>query len=207
MLDYGIGNLHSVHKALEHVGAVVTRVTEAPLPDGAQALVLPGVGHFGDGMREMEARGFTPRVREWIAADKPFLGICVGLQMLLEGSEEAPGVPGLGVCRGKVLRFRPSDPALKVPQMGWNRVAARSECPLFAGIPDDSYFYFVHSYYAMPDDAEVRAGMTTYDVRYCSFIWRGSMFASQFHPEKSQTVGLRLLRNFVALCADRKQRC
>ena len=121
------------------------------------------------------------------------------MQLLLDGSDEAPGVRGFGICRGTVKRFTPSDPALRVLQMGWNEVDAREQCPLFAGIPPRSHFYFVHSYYAEPAGRDVVGGETEYGVKYCSFLWQGRMFASQFHPEKSQTAGLRMLRNFVDL--------
>lgn len=198
ILDYAMGNLHSVSKALEHAGAAVEMVTHGRGIGAHDGLVLPGVGHFRDGLEHLRARQMDEPVRAWIARGKPFLGICLGMQMLLEESEEAPGVPGLGVCRGRVVRFRPSDHAMKVPQMGWNEVRARSGCPLFDGIPPCSHFYFVHSYYAVPGDADVVGGETEYGVKYCSVLWRGQMYATQFHPEKSQRAGLRMLGNFVA---------
>ncbi|NLF38401.1 imidazole glycerol phosphate synthase subunit HisH [bacterium] len=199
MIDYGMGNVHSVSKALEAAGAAVTWLSEPAGLDRFAGVVLPGVGSFGDGVRELGARGLSGPVCDWIRRGRPFLGICVGMQLLLDGSDEAPGVRGFGICRGTVKRFTPSDPALKVPQMGWNEVDAREQCPLFAGIPPRSHFYFVHSYYAEPAGRDVVGGETEYGVKYCSFLWQGRMFASQFHPEKSQTAGLRMLRNFVDL--------
>ncbi len=198
LVDYGMGNLHSVAKALERVGAQVAMAASGAGMAGHDALVLPGVGNFGDGIAQLHSRGLFAPVKQWIESGSPFLGICLGMQMLLERSEEAPGLDGLGVVQGTVKRFQPVDAAMKVPQMGWNEVMARKGCPLFAGVPEGAQFYFVHSYYAVPKDEAVVAGETEYGVRYCSLIWRGEMYACQFHPEKSQASGLRVLRNFVA---------
>ena len=198
LIDYGMGNLHSVGKALEQVGAAVELLDSPRDMERYRAVVLPGVGNFGDGVAQLTRRGFLPVLREWIEADRAFLGICLGMQLLLETSAEAPGVRGLGVCKGRVARFAPSDARLKVPQIGWNQVFTRNGCPVFLGIPDGSHFYFVHSYYAAPEDASMIGGETDYGLRYCSVLWKGRMVATQFHPEKSQAVGLQLLRNFMA---------
>ncbi|MCX7818725.1 MAG: imidazole glycerol phosphate synthase subunit HisH [Kiritimatiellae bacterium] len=198
VIDYDMGNLGSVLNACRALG-LSAQVLDGPEGAAAcRALVLPGVGAFGDGLRQLRERGWEPVLREWIAADRPFLGICLGLQVLFESSEESPGVPGLGVLAGEVRRFR-LPPELKVPHMGWNRV--RVEAPgaeLFEGIPDGAHMYFVHSYYACPLDATVVAARTDYGVTFCSAVRRGALFAVQFHPEKSQAHGLRLLRNFAA---------
>jgi glutamine amidotransferase len=200
LLNYGMGNLHSVSKALETVGAKVDWITSADQLKNHDAIVLPGVGNFGDGIAQLHERGFFSIVKNWVDEDKPFLGICLGMQMLLEGSEEAPGVSGLGICKGKVKKFRPKSSELKVPQMGWNTVTVRGNCPLFYGIENESYFYFVHSFYADTENQKVVGGETDYVGKYCSFIWKkNNVFATQFHPEKSQKTGLKLLENFVDL--------
>ena len=198
LLDYGMGNLHSVTKALELVGAEVELIKGCDDFKDYDAIVLPGVGNFGDGIEQLHKRGFFSLVKNWISANKPFLGICLGMQMLLEESEEAPGIPGLGVCKGKVIKFHPDDNKLKVPQMGWNTVKARENCPIFEGIENESYFYFVHSFYVAAEEQEVIGGETEYGIKYCSFIWKkNNVFATQFHPEKSQKTGLKLLKSFV----------
>jgi glutamine amidotransferase len=197
LLNYGMGNLHSVRKALEQVGAQVCDVASGAAWGAVDGVVLPGVGHFGDGMRELHARGLVAPLTAWVAADRPLLGICLGQQLLMECSEEAPDVAGLGICRGRVVRFQPQDAALKVPHMGWNTFDARPACPLCRGIAPASQVYFVHSYHVVPDDPACIGATTTYGVPFCSLLWRGNLFASQFHPEKSQAVGLAMLRNFV----------
>lgn len=199
ILDYGMGNLGSVSNAcayLEFDARILSRPEDMA---SCSAVVLPGVGAFGDCMRHLDEHGFSDPVRDWIAADRPFLGICLGLQVLFEGSEESPEIAGLGVLPGRVERFR-IDPSLKVPQIGWNRVRqAQADCPLYPGIPDESHFYFVHSYYVHAADETVVAGETEYGLRYTSGVCRGRMMAVQFHPEKSQKMGLQMLRNFRAL--------
>ncbi|MDD3605417.1 MAG: imidazole glycerol phosphate synthase subunit HisH, partial [Kiritimatiellae bacterium] len=148
----------------------------------------------------MTRHGFLDPVRDWIAAKKPFLGICLGLQMLFEGSEESPGVPGLGVFRGQVKKFRLASSGFKVPQIGWNQMQMRQQaCPLFAGVPDNSFFYFVHSFYVEPEDASITAGTTDYGMVYTSAVWKDNVMAVQFHPEKSHDTGLRMLKNFAEL--------
>lgn len=199
IVDYGMGNLGSVANACRFLDLRAEVVADPSELAACRAVILPGVGAFGDCMEHLHQRGFSPVLKAWIAADRPFLGICVGLQALFESSEESPGAAGLGVLRGAVRRF-PADPILKVPQMGWNRVRqVRPGDPMFEGVPDASFFYFVHSYYAAPSDPAVLAGTTDYGIEYCSAVRLGAAFAVQFHPEKSQAAGLQMLRNFGAL--------
>ncbi len=199
VIDYGMGNLGSVANALAFLGAPA-RVLKGPDEMAAcRALILPGVGAFGDCMANLRQWGYVEPLRAWMAADKPLLGICLGLQMLCESSEESPGVEGFGVVPSPVVKFA-GGPGLKVPQIGWNRVRrapGRPECPLFRDVPDGTYFYFVHSYY-LPGAAGWDAGLTDYGGEYASAVWRGRTAAVQFHPEKSQQAGLRMLGNFVA---------
>ena len=204
LLDYGSGNLRSVEKALRKVGADV-RVTQSPdAIHGAQGVVLPGVGAFDDCVNAMDRQQLLRATREWIGAGKPFLGICVGYQALFESSEEFNScAAGLGVFQGRVVRF-PAQDGLKVPQIGWNQVEfARPDCPLYRGIENGSYVYFVHSFFPRPTDPGIVATRTTYGETFASSIWKGNVFATQFHPEKSQAVGLKLLENFVSLAEQR----
>ena len=200
LLDYGSGNLRSVQKALQKVGADV-RVTTSP--DGlkdARAAVLPGVGAFDDCIKAMDGQGLLDGVKRFIETDRPFLGICVGYQALFEKSEEFNScAAGLGIFPGKVVRFT-EQPGLKIPQIGWNQIEiAQSSCPLFHGIPSGSYVYFVHSFFPQPLDPSIVATRTDYGGTFASAVWKDRVFATQFHPEKSQSVGLKLLKNFVAL--------
>lgn len=204
IVDYGMGNLGSVANACRFLDLRAEVIADASELAACRALILPGVGAFGDCMEHLHQRGFSPVLQAWIAADRPFLGICVGLQALFESSEESPGAVGLGVLRGSVRRF-PADCVRKVPQMGWNRVRpTRPGDPMFVGVPDASFFYFVHSYYAAPSDPSVVAGVTDYGLDYCSAVRLGEAFAVQFHPEKSQTAGLQMLRNFGARAQARE---
>ena len=200
LLDYGSGNLRSVHKALLKVGAEVRIARKPEEMAGAHAAVLPGVGAFDDCIQAMERQKLLNPSREFIASGRPFLGICVGYQALFEKSEEFNScAAGLGIFEGKVVRF-PNGNGLKVPQIGWNQLRiVQPECPLFKGVADESYVYFVHSFFPRPADQSVIATSTTYGESFASSVWRDNIFATQFHPEKSQAVGLRLLSNFVEL--------
>jgi glutamine amidotransferase len=202
LIDYGSGNLRSVHKSLLKVGADV-RLAQRPdeLAD-ADAVVLPGVGAFDDCLQALERQALLQATREFINTGRPFLGICVGYQALFEKSEEFNScAAGLGVFKGKVVRFA-GDNGLKVPQIGWNQLEiARPDCPLFKGIPSGSYVYFVHSFFPKPVDASVVATRTSYGETFASSVWKDNVYATQFHPEKSQTVGLQLMRNFVELAS------
>lgn len=194
LIDYGASNLHSVHKALERSGEDVVIAHDPALAEGADALVLPGQGHFRQVMEAFLGSGFEPVVRAHIAAERPFLGICVGLQLLMQTSEEAPGVPGLGILSGTVRRFPQGE---SVPQMGWNQIFKRGEPALLKGVPDGAFAYFANSYYVEFSDDSVPGATTQYgSVTFKSAVSRGNLFATQFHPEKSQGVGLRILANF-----------
>jgi glutamine amidotransferase len=197
IVDYGMGNLRSVSKAFEAAGhqAVVTR--DKRVINNASHVVLPGVGAFGDCMANLERFELAEAIRSTIQSGKPFLGICLGLQLLFTESEEFGVHKGLGLIPGKVRRFA-LDPALKVPHMGWNQVNLERPCPLFEGIADGSNWYFVHSYFVDPTDRAVSATTTTYGIPFVSAIWSENIVACQFHPEKSQSVGLRLVKNFGA---------
>jgi glutamine amidotransferase len=196
IIDYGMGNLSSVLKGLETTGSQA-RITTAPRDvDRAAGLVLPGVGAFADAMRHLRAAGLDEAIKRSIGAGKPFLGICLGLQLLFEASEEWGVSPGLGVFPGRVLRLPPS---VKVPHMGWNEVCFRRPSPLFEGLADRTRFYFVHSFYVAPADPEIVLGETDYGLRFASAVGRENVFGIQFHPEKSSTLGLRVLRNFGRL--------
>ena len=209
IVDYQMGNLRSVQKAFEHKGfeAVITDDVAAVMD--SDGVVLPGVGAFGDCYEELRSRKLIDPLLEWIDSGRPFLGICLGLQILLADSEESERTPGLNVVPGRVKRFPGG--GLKVPHMGWNRVRYSGSgnggesghpCPLFEGIPDGTYFYFVHSYYVLPEDSSVVAGLTDYGVTFASAVWSGNVFATQFHPEKSQGAGLTLIENFGRLAAS-----
>src|SRR3989442_14739089 len=196
IVDYEMGNLKSVHKAFESVGhrATVTRDPQA-IAD-ASHVVLPGVGAFGDCMRNLERHGLVEPVLGAIRAGKPFLGICLGFQLLFSESEEFGPQRGLDLFRGKVVGFR-SDNGLKIPHMGWNRIEKRKESPFLEGITDGDYVYFVHSYYVAPQDDALTATTTIYGASFVSSIATDHLFACQFHPEKSQEIGLRILANFA----------
>ena len=200
LLDYGSGNLRSVHKALLKVGANV-RIVKSPDQIGdARAMALPGVGAFDDCINALRRQELLEAARAFIRSGKPFLGICVGYQALFEKSEEFNScAAGLGIFRGKVVRF-PEKHGLKIPQIGWNQLElVKPGCPLFRGVASGSYVYFVHSFYPQPADADIIATRTEYGETFASAVWRDNIFATQFHPEKSQKVGLQLLANFVEL--------
>ena len=203
LIDYGSGNLRSVHKALLKVGASV-RIARQPaeLAD-ARAVVLPGVGAFDDCIQALARQSLLEASRQFIQSGRPFLGICVGYQALFEKSEEFNScAAGLSIFQGKVVRFAARD-GLKIPQIGWNQLdIVRPDCPLYSGIPGGSYVYFVHSFFPRPADPSIVATRTTYGETFASSVWRDNVFATQFHPEKSQKIGLQLLANFVALAGQ-----
>ncbi len=200
LLDYGAGNLRSVEKALRFVGGDVELVQS---PDGtkdAAAVVLPGVGAFDDCVNAMQRQELLTASREFIKTGRPFLGICVGYQAMFERSEEFDSrAAGMGLFEGSVVRF-PAGQGLKIPQIGWNQIEiVQPDCPLFEGVENGSHVYFVHSFYPQPEDDSIAACRTTYGVEFASAIWRDNVYATQFHPEKSQKVGLTILENFVKL--------
>jgi glutamine amidotransferase len=198
VVDYGMGNLRSVEKALERSGAPVRVTSDPEAILAADGVVLPGVGAFGACMQNLAARGLVDAVRKVLDRDRPFLGICLGLQLLFEESEEFGPVAGLGVLPGRVRRFSgPAFDRLKIPQIGWNRIRVRKAVPELEGIPDGTFVYFVHSYYVEPADPALVATTTEYGIEFASSVARGNLFACQFHPEKSQAVGLRILANFA----------
>ena len=200
LLDYGSGNLRSVHKSLLKVGADVRLVQHPGEIGDARGLVLPGVGAFDDCINALRKQELLEASREFIRTGKPFLGICVGYQALFEKSEEFNScAAGLGVFQGSVVRFA-EKPGLKIPQIGWNQLEiVNPGCPLYRGIQSGSYVYFVHSFYPQPADQSIVATRTDYGDSFASSVWRDNVFATQFHPEKSQRVGLQLLKNFVEL--------
>jgi glutamine amidotransferase len=195
VVDYGMGNLRSVTNAFRSLGSEISVTREPEAIRDAAAVVLPGVGAFGKCVENLKRFDLFDVLKEQISAGKPYLGICLGMQILLESSEEAPGVQGMGVIKGKVIRFRG---AVKIPHMGWNNANVVLRGPIFDGIPTDPYFYFVHSYYPDPQE-DVAATVTEYGVQFVSSIQKDNVFACQFHPEKSQAVGLKLLENFIRL--------
>jgi imidazole glycerol-phosphate synthase subunit HisH len=197
LIDYGSGNLRSVAKALEAVGAESHQIVSGPIPGGLDALVLPGVGAFGDSVRHLQERGLFRPIREWLTSQKKFLGICLGYQLLFQASEESPGVEGLGLFEGTVQRFRSTH--LKVPQIGWNRLAWTSEAyKRFPELPSDPFVYFVHSYYPVPENRSIIAATAEYGEEFAAAIVADNLLATQFHPEKSQENGLAILRQFVS---------
>ena len=200
VIDYGAGNLRSVEKALTSLGHAPVVTADPAVVAGAAALVLPGVGAAADTMRALNALGLAEAVRAYVRSGRPFLGVCMGLQALLTGSEEGGWQPCLDIVRGRVCRLPDGQ---KVPHMGWNTVRQQRAHPFFDGIPDGAYFYFVHSYHVAPDSPEVVAGTTDYGVTFPSVVIQDNVIGTQFHPEKSGELGLRLYDNFVKLCAPR----
>jgi len=198
IIDYGMGNLRSVQKAFERVGAQAVVINNPEALQDADALVLPGVGAFGDAMTNLRAAGLVGPILSAVGEGKPLLGICLGMQLLFEESEEMGCHQGLGLLPGRVRRFAEG---LKVPHIGWNQIHIRRPCPLLTGVRDGSFAYFVHSYYADPAEEEIVVAVTDYGPGFASVVAQGRVFGIQFHPEKSQDVGLRILRNFVSLVA------
>jgi glutamine amidotransferase len=193
IVDYGVGNLGSVGRAFRRLSVDYRLTSDASAVRGAELLVLPGVGHFGESMRNLRARGLEPPIRDALASGSRLLGICVGFQMLFEASEEAPGARGLGLLEGEVRRF---GEGLIVPHVGWNQLESVRKEPLLEGVSERDYFYFSHSYYAVPGGGECAWAFTRYRSLFCSVAGRGSVAGIQFHPEKSQDLGLRVLANF-----------
>ena len=203
IVDYGMGNLRSVQKGFQRMGFRAEVSSDPDAVARAGKLVLPGVGAFGDAMEELKRRGLAEAVVEAVGRGTPLLGICLGLQLLFQESEEGGRYEGLGLLEGRVRKF---PDGLPVPQIGWNQVHIRKPSPLFSGIPDGSFFYFVHSYYVEPEDPEDIVAETEYGISYASAVGRGNAFGVQFHPEKSQRMGLRLLENFGRLpCSSSRQ--
>lgn len=202
IVDYGMGNLRSVEKSFTSQGIEV-RVTEDPDDIGdSSGLVVPGVGAFGDCVRNLRERSMTGPIKDFIESGRPFLGICLGFQVLFESSEEAPGEDGLGILKGKVVRFRVEEKKLKVPHMGWNRVSAPEQTRILEGIPQQSWFYFVHSYHVVSDEPGADVLLSDYGGEFEAGVISGNLSAFQFHPEKSSDYGLMILRNFSKLCLE-----
>ncbi len=201
VVDYGMGNLRSVQKAIQHVGGEAGVVESPEQIAASDKIVLPGVGAFADAMDRLRKQELVEPLIGAISSGTPFLGICLGLQLLFEVSREDGRHKGLGVLGGEVVRFDfdglPVRP--RVPQMGWNRIQPVRPCPLTEGVPEDAYVYFAHSYHAAPADRDITLATTEYGYSFCSAVWKDNLFATQFHPEKSQDVGLKLLENFVTL--------
>lgn len=195
IIDYGMGNLRSVQKAFEKVGAEAVVTQDAAAIKGAAKVVLPGVGAIAPAMEKLQSLGLVPVLKEVIQSGKPFLGICLGLQLLFEKSNEGGLVPGLGILGGTVERFT----SLKVPHMGWNQLKIKKNCPLLKDVPEGSDVYFCHSYFVKPTDATISATITDYGLDFTSSIAKGNIYGVQFHPEKSQAVGLSILKNFTDL--------
>ena len=196
LIDYGSGNLRSVSKALEAAGAQVTRLERGPITNGFDAIVLPGVGAFGDSVTQLKGRELFDPLRKWLEGHRHFLGVCLGFQLLFEASEESPELAGLGIFRGQVRKFPQG--TVKVPQIGWNSVKWTEHAQaLYTNLPPDPFFYFVHSYYPAPSDESIVAGYTEYGERFAAAIATKNLLATQFHPEKSQESGLLLLRQFL----------
>lgn len=199
IIDYGMANLRSVQKAFERVGHAAEISADPQVVQAADRLVLPGVGAFQDAIARLNEAHLADPIREHIRRGKPFLGICLGMQLVFEQSEEDGLHQGLGIIPGSVVRFTP-EPGLKIPHMGWNQLEFPTECPLFRGIAAGSSVYFVHSYYAKPTNPAVVAATASYPKPFTAAIWHENLYATQFHPEKSQTIGMQMLQNFAEVC-------
>ncbi len=200
IIDYGMGNIHSVAKALEFFGAAISVTNKKNDIAGCDKIVLPGVGAFDDAMAELEKQGLDMVIKEQVKNKKPFLGICLGLQLLLEDSQEAKDKKGLGILKGRVVKFK-AGAGQKIPHMGWNDLKVISgDCSLLSGLPTGSQVYFCHSYYPSPLDESIIAATTDYGLEFPCVLWKENVYGVQFHPEKSQAVGLKILENFVNLC-------
>lgn len=198
IIDYGAGNLQSVKKALDFIGAESVITDDPETINACDKILLPGVGSFGDAMASMQEKNLVETVKQNALSGKAFLGICLGLQLLFEESEESPGVKGLGIFKGKIKKF-PANMGLKIPHIGWNSLEIKQKDTLFKGIPENSYVYFVHSYYLEAEEPNDVATVTNYGIDFHSAVGKGNIFATQFHPEKSGDVGLAILRNFASM--------
>lgn len=198
IIDYGAGNLQSVRKAFDYLGVQTQVISDPQVLLNAEAAILPGVGAFGDSMQALESVGMVQPIRDFVTSNRPFLGICLGMQLLFEGSEESPGVPGLGILKGTIARI-PAEKGLKIPHIGWNSLALRQQGGLFQGLEEEPYVYFVHSYYLHASDPSIVSAQTEYGVVIDAAVCRGSLHAVQFHPEKSGKTGLAMLKNFAAM--------
>ncbi len=196
IVDYQMGNLRSVQKGIEHVGGAAKISSDPSEIRDAEKLILPGVGAFGDAMVEINRRSLADPIRDFANSGRPFLGICLGLQLLFEKGYEHGEHEGLGILKGDVVRFELPDKSLKVPHMGWNTVTKKTSPSILSGTTDDTHYYFVHSYYVRPSDPNVVALTCNYGIDFCAMIWQDNIFATQFHPEKSQAAGLELLKQF-----------
>jgi len=196
IVDYGAGNLKSIEKAFDFLHAESKILTSADEFAFVDSLLLPGVGSFGYAMERIKERGLYEPLKKWIESNRPFLGICLGLQFLFESSQESVGIEGLSVFKGICKKFSEK----KVPQIGWNNIRIVKDSDLLKGIPTDEFFYFVHSYYVAPEESDIVIAVSNYGVDFTSILGRGKVFAVQFHPEKSGHVGLKLLKNWVELC-------
>ena len=198
IIDYDAGNIRSVEKAFAHLGEQTVVSRDPKVLMDADKVVLPGVGSFGDAMGNLHKYGLVPVIHDMVNSGKPFLGICLGLQLLFESSEETPGVEGLGILKGRILRIPPA-PSLKIPHMGWNSLHLQNNGRLFRDIPEDTYVYFVHSYYLHAEEPEIVKAVTDYSTEIHASVEKDNVFACQFHPEKSSQVGLAILKNFIEL--------
>lgn len=198
IIDYDAGNVKSVEKALQFLGEETIVTRDPDVIRGAEKVILPGVGSFGDAMEKLHGYGLVELIREVAGSGKPFLGICLGLQLLFESSDETPGVEGLGILKGKILRI-PDGEGLKIPHIGWNSLTYPNPGRLYKGIEEDSYVYFVHSYYLQAQDPDIVVAQTQYGVSIQASVEKGNVFACQFHPEKSSGVGMTILRNFIEI--------
>lgn len=203
IIDYDAGNIRSVEKAFAHLGEQTVVSRDPKVLMDADKVVLPGVGSFGDAMGNLHKYGLVPVIHDMVNSGKPFLGICLGLQLLFESSEETPGVEGLGILKGRILRIPPA-PSLKIPHMGWNSLHFQNNGRLFRDIPEDTYVYFVHSYYLHAEEPEIVKAVTDYSTEIHASVEKDNVFACQFHPEKSSRYGLKILENFAKL--DREER-
>ena len=198
ILDYGVGNLRSVEKALQYIGEETQMTADPTIVRQAEKLLLPGVGNFGEAMQRLREKDLEPALAEAAAKGTPLLGICLGMQMLFEESEESPGIPGLGLLKGRICRI-PDGPDRKVPHMGWNSLHYPHEGRLFQGVAEGSYVYFIHSYYLQAEDPSIVKATTEYGVTIQASVEQGKIFGMQYHPEKSAEAGLQMLRNFAAI--------